>query len=70
MTSTESPKYKHNYNKWEEVNGGLDDPDGEVHSECTRCRVKVKMGRKGGIKFLQPDGQWTSKRSSCPVPPK
>lgn len=68
--STPATTYKHHYEVWRDVNGGLDDPDGEAHSKCARCNVTVKMGRKGGIKFLQPDGTWSSKRTSCPVPPK
>ncbi len=61
---------KHHYNPWRarsEGLGGLGQlavQEGEVHSECTRCKVKVKIGAKGGPKFWV-NGRWVTKRPPC-----
>ncbi len=46
--------------------GDLLGTDVESHSECTRCKIKVKIGRVGGYKFFV-GGKWTSKRPPCQV---
>jgi hypothetical protein len=38
---------------------------GEAHSHCTACMVKVRIGPKGGAKFLV-KGQWVKKAACTP----
>ncbi len=64
---------KHYFGPWQERNEGLTNfgklcvEEGEVHSNCVRCKVHVKIGRTGGTKFWV-GGRWVSKRPPCQVP--
>jgi hypothetical protein len=63
---------KHHFAEWQDRDtlGGLGKiaiEEGAVHSNCTRCGVKVKIGRVGGTKFWI-GGKWVSKRPPCVVP--
>lgn len=61
---------KHYFNPWRDGSlGGLGQiliQPGESHSECSRCNVKVKVGKTGGTKFWV-GGRWTTKRPPCEV---
>lgn len=63
---------KHHFGPWLDRNtelttfGRLCVQEGEVHSKCTRCKVMVKMGQSGGVKFWV-GGKWVSKRPACQV---
>lgn len=62
---------KHHFNPWRDRSdlGGLGKvaiQAGEVHSECSNCKVKVKIGMVGGTKFWV-GGKWVSKRPPCEV---
>lgn len=60
---------KHHYADWKPPAGEasrLTFEPGDVHSTCTRCKIPVKIGKQGGLKFWL-GGRWVSKRPACQV---
>lgn len=62
---------KHHFGPWQDRStlsglGLVAIEEGAVHSNCTRCGVKAKIGPSGGTKFWV-SGRWVSKRPPCEV---
>lgn len=63
---------KHHFAPWKDRTKGLGGfgkltvQEGEVYSNCTRCKVHVKCTKTGQTKFWV-DGRWVSKRPPCQV---
>lgn len=63
---------KHHFGEWSTDRSTLGGfarvsiQEGDAWTCCTRCKVDVKMGRTGGMKFWV-GGKWVSKRPACEV---
>lgn len=66
------PRKKHHFSHWSATlqstwSGkpfSIETEANTVYAYCTACKVLVKQGRVGGVKFLV-NNQWVSKRPAC-----